>query len=327
MLSLLAFILAVFPIVIIHEFGHFLVGKYLGAEPTDFSVGFGKVLFQFRFLDANFKISAIPLGGYVKFKKIQFDSETTEENKEALKINPLKWFWISIAGPMSNFVFTFVIFLGIMIGSALTLDVLEVKESTVSNIPVGSRIMSVRESFLSSFIKKNILEESTSNIFVKHEGEVLAIYNFDEIKKQLVLEDNQKQLPEILVTSVVNTLDLLKGAFVATTKSVMNIFTVSDTKDLMGPIGIAGEANKAMNVGVLQFLLLMASISFAVGYFNLLPLSFLDGGRAILAVVESVTKVKISGKVLGQLNLFGLFVVVMLMFMGFYNDIMKMMGK
>lgn len=328
MLSLLAFILAVFPIVIIHEFGHFLIGKYLGAEPTDFSVGFGKVLFQFRFLDANFKISAIPLGGYVKFNKIQFDAESTEANKESLKINPIKWFWISIAGPMSNFVFTFIVFFGIMLTAGLSINISEVTKSSLSHIPVGSKIMEVKEGSLNSFVKKNMLEESKSNVFVKNsKGDAVAIENFNEIKKSLVLEKRNENLLGVFLKSTLNSLDMLKLAFMATTKSIVNIFTASDTKDLIGPIGISGEAKKAMNVGILQFLLLMASISFALGYFNLLPLSFLDGGRAILAVMEFVTKTKISGKTLGQLHLFGLLVVGVLMVLGFYNDITKLIDK
>ena len=56
-------------LVTIHEYGHYIVARYFKAEVTDFSIGFGKPLFKYK--DKNgtiWKISPIPLGGYVKIK-------------------------------------------------------------------------------------------------------------------------------------------------------------------------------------------------------------------------------------------------------------------
>ena len=56
-------------IVAIHEFGHYLAARIFGAKVTDFSIGFGKPIFQFTDKrGTNWKISPIPLGGYVKIK-------------------------------------------------------------------------------------------------------------------------------------------------------------------------------------------------------------------------------------------------------------------
>jgi regulator of sigma E protease len=54
--------------VVIHEFGHFIVAKLLGIGVETFSVGFGPRLLGFRIGETDYRLSAIPLGGYVKFR-------------------------------------------------------------------------------------------------------------------------------------------------------------------------------------------------------------------------------------------------------------------
>jgi regulator of sigma E protease len=66
--SYLVFIVVLCAMVVIHEFGHFIVAKLLGIPAEVFSVGFGPRLFGFKLGETDFRFSAIPLGGYVRFK-------------------------------------------------------------------------------------------------------------------------------------------------------------------------------------------------------------------------------------------------------------------
>lgn len=329
MLSLLSFILAVFPIVIIHEFSHFIVGRYLGAEPEEFSVGFGKSLLNFQWLGAKFKIGWIPLGGYVKFKKMQFDSEFGEGKKTGEKIAPWRWFFISIAGPVSNFILTFIIFFGFMITAFNSIESGMVTKSTTDKIKVGDKVLVVAENSSAKFIKKNMLEDSPSNVFIKRDDKITAV----DISKEELLKTTEVKLGssmstfEKLTRSTEASLTMIGGAVVGTTNALANLITPNGYKSMMGPIGIAGEANKARESGIINFLFLIASLSFAIGYFNLLPLTFLDGGRAILALLEETTKKTIKETTLGQLNLFGFGIIILLMGMSFFSDIMRLMGK
>ena len=67
-MSIVAFIVILCAMVVIHEFGHFIVAKMLGIPAEVFSVGFGPKLFGFKLGGTDFRFSAIPLGGYVRFK-------------------------------------------------------------------------------------------------------------------------------------------------------------------------------------------------------------------------------------------------------------------
>ena len=77
-------------IVAIHEFGHYLAARYFGAKVTDFSIGFGKTIFKFT--DKNntiWKISIIPLGGYVKIKGLESIFNNYRLNQETDSFNSL----------------------------------------------------------------------------------------------------------------------------------------------------------------------------------------------------------------------------------------------
>ncbi len=93
--------------VIIHEFGHFIVAKMLGIAVETFSVGFGPRLFGFKIGNTDYRFSAIPLGGYVKFRGenmelLQGKSEASVD--EFLSHAKWKRFLVAVAGPVFNIV-------------------------------------------------------------------------------------------------------------------------------------------------------------------------------------------------------------------------------
>ena len=66
LISLIAVVVILGFMILIHEFGHYAVAKWLGVRVEVFSIGFGKRLLGFRKGDTDYRIAAIPLGGYVK---------------------------------------------------------------------------------------------------------------------------------------------------------------------------------------------------------------------------------------------------------------------
>lgn len=93
--------------IVIHEFGHFIVAKMLGIAVETFSVGFGSRLFGFRIGDTDYRISAIPLGGYVKFRgeNLELLQGKSEGSVDEFLSQP-KWkrFLVAVAGPVFNIV-------------------------------------------------------------------------------------------------------------------------------------------------------------------------------------------------------------------------------
>src|SRR5262245_40222180 len=91
--------------IVIHEFGHFIVAKLLGIAVETFSVGFGPRLFGFRLGDTDYRLSAIPLGGYVKFRgeNLEMLQGKSEGSVDEFLSQP-KWkrFLVALAGPVFN---------------------------------------------------------------------------------------------------------------------------------------------------------------------------------------------------------------------------------
>jgi regulator of sigma E protease len=91
--------------VVIHEFGHFIVAKMLGIGVEVFSVGFGPRLFGFKYGDTDYRISAVPLGGYVRFRGENLEMLQGKSDAPADEFNSHpKWkrFLVALAGPAFN---------------------------------------------------------------------------------------------------------------------------------------------------------------------------------------------------------------------------------
>src|SRR5246127_5977518 len=88
--------------ILIHEFGHYAVAKLLGVRVEVFSIGFGKRLLGFRRGDTDYRISAIPLGGYVKMSGENPMDERTGDPGEFLSHPRWQRFVIALAGPAMN---------------------------------------------------------------------------------------------------------------------------------------------------------------------------------------------------------------------------------
>lgn len=100
--SAIVFVLVLGAMVVIHEFGHFIVAKSFGIRIDVFSVGFGKRLWGVKKGDTDYRLSLIPLGGYVKMAGENLDEQRTGAPYEFMSKPKWQRFCVAIAGPMMN---------------------------------------------------------------------------------------------------------------------------------------------------------------------------------------------------------------------------------
>jgi regulator of sigma E protease len=106
--NLLAFIVAISVLVAIHEYGHYIVGRWAGMKVLRFSIGFGKPVWSWvRGADrTEYCIAAIPLGGYVRFLDGREGPVAPEDEGRAFNHRPVPWrIAVLLAGPLFNFIF------------------------------------------------------------------------------------------------------------------------------------------------------------------------------------------------------------------------------
>lgn len=115
MTTILQLLLVLGLMVLVHEFGHFIVAKWCGVRVEAFAVGFGKRLWGFYHGGTDYRINALPLGGYVKMAG-EIPGEETSNDPGDLNNHP-RWqrMLITVAGPVANFILAF----GLMTGAYL----------------------------------------------------------------------------------------------------------------------------------------------------------------------------------------------------------------
>ena len=112
-----------------------------------------------------------------------------------------------------------------------------------------------------------------------------------------------------------------------TVKTLKSNFDKREKPDLAGPIGIVNIVSKAAHTGLTDLVFLIALISVAVGFFNLLPIPILDGGWAVLYLYEGISRRKLTGKIMQYVNGTGMAMLLSILLFATYNDIMRLVSS
>ncbi len=348
MISILSAIIVIGVLVLVHEFGHYVVAKYFDVKVLKFSIGFGPKLFGIKGKETEYLISSVPLGGYVKLYGEDDSEEVKEEKERAFSFqHPFKRIAIVFAGPFFNFLFAFLVFfvintVGYKTVSTKIGDIKEDYPAAIAGIKKGDRVLSIDGTRvttweeLSKIIKSkperelNIelerenqkmqfrvtpLMEKTKNLF----GEdvytpVLGIVSSDELIKI------SYPLPTALIKSASQVYELTRLTVVTVIKLVQRVVPVSS---LGGPIMITKLAGETAKTGAISFILFMALLSVNLGVLNLLPIPILDGGHMVIFSYELITGRKVSERFKEVYTYVGIFIIILLTITVFYNDIMK----
>ena len=325
---LIAFLAAIGPLVVIHELGHYWVGRIFGVGAEVFSIGFGKELAGWTDKrGTRWKVAAIPLGGYVRFvgdehaASAPADPDTVDprERHRSFHLKPV-WqrFLIVLAGPMANFLLAILIFAAFFatFGVPRTPNVVgQVQPGSVAEqigVQPGDRIEAVAGQEIESFedLRRVVAlrPAETVDIAIERDGRSRVV------RARLGVLEEQDQFGQQYrvgllgvaatdrVMERVPALELLPAATEYTvnlTRSMIEglwqiISGRRSVKDLGGPLKIAQIAGQQASLGPLEFIQLVALISINLGFINLLPVPMLDGGHLLFYAVEAVRRRPVS---------------------------------
>ena len=356
----LSFIAIISVIVFVHEFGHYAVAKMSGVKIDVFSLGFGKELWGWNDKSGTrWKVSLLPLGGYVKMfgdanatsmpdsKKIA--DFTEEEKKIAFQTKPLILKAIIVsAGPLANFLLAVVIlsFFFCIYGKAYAPPLVEavIKGSVADQAGIlpGDEIESIDGSMTHSF-------SDIQRVVSTHPEQVL----------HFVIKRNQKELIKAMAPRLAESKDLFgnpikigmlgvshskmeyqkyapREAIVMATKEVYEVSATTltalgqiitgkrGTDDLGGSLRIAKYSGQSTSQGLKAVFAFMALLSINLGLINLFPIPLLDGGHLLYYAIEAATGRPLADRYQQYGFRFGLAVIISLFVLSTFNDLSKM---
>jgi len=351
-------------VVFFHELGHFLVARWNGVKVLTFSIGFGPEIVGFNDRHGTrWKLSAIPLGGYVKF--FGDDSEASTPSGETLStmtaaeravsfhhkpVGPRSA--IVVAGPVANFILAIVLFtflftaFGVPSTSARVDGVQPGSAAEAAGFKTGDVVVAIDGSAIQNFLEmqRTVSAEAGRQLkFTVKRGdstvELLATPQLKEIKDRFgnvqrlgILGISRTTAANEVTTERVNpAVALWMGVketwFVVdrTFSYIGGIFTGREAADqLGGPLRIAQVSGQVATIGFTPLLHLAAVLSISIGLLNLFPVPLLDGGHLLFYAVEAVRGRPLSERAQELGFRIGLGLVLMLMVFATYNDILHL---
>ena len=333
-------ILVFLVLVAIHEYGHYVVARWFKAEVTDFSIGFGKPLLKFT--DKNgttWKLSPIPLGGYVKIKGLDniFSPKSNDEEGSFQSLTLFQKILVLLAGSIFNIfsawfaLFCIFFFFGIVSLMPIIGSVSENSSAFENDLREGDKILEINNISIEEFsdIPKAIGNNPSINILIERNNQIIE-KNFDlKFNSELnryIIGISSPQNPIIdkynLIDSIKNSSLFIPTYYVASFSFLQQSYKENTLGDqLAGPIGIVKNADQMMLDQVRGVLFLFIIISLFVGLFNLLPIPLLDGGHIIYFIIRRIFSNSLPEFITRVYLAVGITIISFLFIVVTYNDI------
>ncbi len=347
--SVLAVVLVLGLLIFFHELGHFLVARLMRIGVPVFSLGFGPKIFSFLYKGTEYRLSAVPLGGYVKLSGENPDDEPASgaRPEEIFSLRP-PWQRILVvaAGPIFNFFLAFFIYWGLFWfhGQQELLPVVgQVMESSpaqTAGLHSGDRVLAIdgREiSFWSEL--SEVVQQSGERALVltvlrdQQQVEITAQPRV-ETRQNIFGEDIQVAMLGITASGDAQSIPMGPGtAMIAGIEQTWTIISLTGQAIIKlieriipldtigGPILIAQLVSEQAAVGLTSLLTLTALISINLGLLNLLPVPVLDGGHILLYTLEAIRGKPLSPRIQEIAYKIGIAFLVTLLTFAIYNDI------
>lgn len=361
---LIPFLFVLTTVVFVHELGHFLVARWCGVRVKAFSIGFGPELFGFDDRHGTrWKLSAIPLGGYVRFFGDE-DAASTPDREALDALTPEernttffgKSVWqraaIVAAGPIANFILAIAIFAAIF-----TLYGREVTTARVDQVVAGSvaekagfrpgdLIRTIDGSRIETFNDLQRIVSTSADrpltIVVERDGAPVTLEATPERREVTDRFGNIHRIGQLGLSRdtsggnvTVERYSLPEAIVMGAEETWMVVDRTfayigglfagrESTDELGGPIRVAQVSGQVATLGFVALVNLAAILSVSIGLLNLFPVPMLDGGHLLFYLVEAVRGRPLSPRVQDFGFRIGLAAIVMLMLFTTFNDIWRL---
>lgn len=345
-ISLLVFILILGIIILVHEFGHYIMAKKSGVYIYEFSIGMGPVVYSHKGKDGiDYNLRAFPVGGFVQMAGEIYEDDGEIPKEKFLCNRPaLQRFCVLVAGVFNNFVlallclFIISFIWGPQSEKAIISGVQEGSAAEKSGIRSGDELIGVNNHDFSSW----------------DVGQLYLYFKYDSNEYEFKLRRKDGNIETIKITPNIETLDggeerkvfgiqidtkqeknfinCLKYPFIKFKNMLLSmiitlkgLFTGGlSIKNLSGPVGIYQVVNQSLSLGISQLIYTLALLSLNVGFINILPFPAFDGGHVLFMIIEKIKGSKINSKIENAFTMVGFILLMLLMIFITFQDIINL---
>ncbi|WP_219892756.1 RIP metalloprotease RseP [Aquisediminimonas profunda] len=353
--TVLSFLIAIGPLIFLHELGHYLVARWCGVKADVFSIGFGREVVGWTDKrGTRWKVAWMPLGGYVRFAgdanaASQPDQEWMElpdfERSQVFHAKPV---WqraaITAAGPIVNFLVGFLLLAGLLATfgemriPSVVGNVVAGSVADTSGFRPGDRIVSIGDKRIEDF------EELYETVYARprvaldfgilRNGQSMHIVATPAYIETRDTFGNVQRRGSMGITPVAPShvdigwqdvpsaaLDRTIGVVGSTIDGIGQIiFGNLSAKEMSGPVKMAKYAGQVATLGWVPFVGFVAMVSINLGFINLLPIPMLDGGHLLFYAIEGVIRRPVSPETQDWAFRTGFAVLMTLMLFVTFND-------
>ncbi len=351
MISLILFFFMLSVLIVVHEFGHFIMARKSGVRVEQFSLGFGPKLFKKKSGDTEYSVAAVPLGGFVKMAGDSLE-EYSGKPDEYLAKGPGQRFNIIFFGPLLNYVLGFICFCLILFLGYPTLTtkvggLVEGFGAEKAGIQVedvitaidGKKVQYFEELQREIHSKKEAVQVELTVLRVGQEQKITVNIRQKDVDDPL----GQKRSVGLIGITPYDEVVIVKHGPIAsiilgaqktweltamTYRGLWLMITgqMNMKESMTGPLGIFYITSKAARLGIVAVMHLMAVLSVSLAIFNLLPFPVLDGGHLLFLGLEKIRGRALSLKADRVVTQVGVSLIITLALFVTYNDIMRLFG-
>lgn len=333
-------------LVLVHEWGHFIAAKLCGVRVDVFSIGFGNRLWGVKRGDTDYRISALPLGGYVRMAGDNPVEERTGAPYEFLSRPRWQRFLIAIAGPATNIALTFLIFW--VLYASVSLPYVPPTIEQVESESAADKAGLKSGDTLFSIDGKSVDTLAESVAAIRHSGgrPILFVVGRDSKELLLTIAPVQMKSPDSgdmawMIGAIIGDSQqsrprdgVIRGAKHAGRETIYETQQIGEVlvglfdgkvsvHDLAGPVGIVQLSGEAAKSGPMTLLELTAAISLNLGLLNLLPIPILDGGHVLMLAIEGLLRRELSITFKERFVQVGLVFLLSVFAFVMYSDILR----
>jgi len=317
-------------LVFVHEYGHYIIARWCGVRVEVFSIGFGPELFgRTDSHGTRWKVSAIPLGGYVKMfgqggNLLEGEAGKAMSEADRKVAFDYKSVWrrmaIVVAGPAANYLFAAVVFALIFavhgkdVAAPIIGEVSAGSAASEAGLQSGDRVVSLNGTAVGDFddIREFVqlnLDQEIAIAFVR-DGAVQTVHARPTISVEKDALGNELRLGRLGIQAAGKAERVELGVGQSVVEGVKRVFTISGAMlkglwqmvtgvrpadELGGVLRIGYLSGEIAQIGIWSLITFAAMLSVNLGLVNLFPIPLLDGGHLTYYVIEAAR-----GKPLGE---------------------------